>query len=379
MNILVLASYAPSLVNFRGPLIQSLIDAGHTVVTAAPEMTEPLHDQLRAMGAIPHQIDLSRNNLSVLGDIRYCLNINSLIRKHQPDLLFSYTIKPNIWGALAAAMAGVASIGMVTGLGTAFTVSDAPQSAKKRLAFTVARRLYRWSSSFNTRIIFQNPDDLKDFIEAGCLRDQSKAALVDGSGVDMTHFTPVPPARKPVFLMIARLLRNKGVLEYAAAAKILRARYPEARFRLVGPLDPGIDGIDSADLEAWVADGTIDYVGAVEDVRPHLAEAMVYVLPSYREGTPRSVLEAMSMGRAIVTTDAPGCRETIRDSVEGYLVPVGDSEALAAAMERFLRDPELAATMGAKAHERALTKYDVHRINRVMIELLTGRPQQRQE
>lgn len=276
-------------------------------------------------------------------------------------------------------MAGVASIGMVTGLGAAFTVRNTPQSARKWLAFTVARRLYRWSSSFNTRLIFQNPDDLKDFIEAGCLRDPGKAALVDGSGVDMTHFTPVTPVRKPVFLMIARLLRNKGVLEYAAAAKILRARYPEARFRLVGPLDPGIDGIESADLEAWVADGTIDYVGAVEDVRPQLAEAMVYVLPSYREGTPRSVLEAMSMGRAIVTTDSPGCRETIRDGVEGYLVPVGDSEALAAAMERFLRDPELAATMGAKAHERALTKYDVHRINRVMIELLTGRPQQRQE
>lgn len=377
MKILVLASYAPSLVNFRGPLIESLIDAGHTVVAAAPEITEPLHDQLQAIGAIPHQIEVSRNGLSVLGDIRYWLNINNLIREHRPDLLFSYTIKPNIWGAFAAAIAGVASIGMVTGLGAAFTVRDARQSAKKQLAFTVARRLYRWSSSFNSRLIFQNPDDLRDFIKAGCLRDQDKAALVDGSGVDMTHFTPAPPVRKPVFLMIARLLRNKGVLEYAAAAKILRARYPEARFRLVGPLDPGIDGIDSADLEAWVADGTIDYVGAVEDVRPQLAEAMVYVLPSYREGTPRSVLEAMSMGRAIVTTDAPGCRETIRDSVEGYLVPVGDSEALAAAMERFLRDSELAAMMGAKAHERAKTKYDVRRINRVMIELLTGSPPQR--
>lgn len=374
MKILILASYAPSLVNFRGPLVQSLIDAGHMVVTAAPEFTQPLQDRLRSMGAIPHEIGVSRNGISVLGDIRYCLNIYRLIREHRPDLLFSYTIKPNIWGAFAAAMAGISSIGMLTGLGAAFTASSTPRSAKQWLAFTIARRLYRWSSNLNTRLIFQNPDDLKDFIDAGCLRDPGKAALVDGSGVDLSYFTPAPPVREPVFLMIARLLRNKGVLEYASAARILRARYPDARFRLVGPLDPGIDGIDSADLDAWVADRVIDYVGAVEDVRPHLAEAMVYVLPSYREGTPRSVLEAMSMGRAIVTTDAPGCRETIRDGVEGYLVPVGDSEALAAAMERFLIEPERAVTMGAKALERAEAKYDVRRINRVMIDLLTEMP-----
>ncbi|WP_114961220.1 glycosyltransferase family 4 protein [Tritonibacter mobilis] len=377
MKILVLASYAPSLVNFRGELIRSLVDEGHTVVAAAPDFCKPLRSKLIAMGAIPLQIDLSRNGLSVLGDIRYCMNIYTLIRKHRPDLLFSYTIKPNIWGAFAAAMGGVKSIAMVTGLGAAFTVRDIPQSAKERLAFAVARRLYRWASSLNSKLIFQNPDDLRDFIDTGCLRDPGKAALVDGSGVDLSHFAPEPPVHKPIFLMIARLLRNKGVLEYAAAAEILRARYPDSCFRLVGPLDPGIDGINNANLESWVADGTIEYIGKVDDVRPQLAEAMVYVLPSYREGTPRSVLEAMSMGRAIVTSDAPGCRETIRDGVEGYLVPVGDSQALAAAMERFLRDPELATTMGAKSHERARTKYDVRRINRVMIKLLTGSPQQR--
>ncbi|WP_435988091.1 glycosyltransferase family 4 protein [Sulfitobacter sp. SH22] len=370
MKILILASYAPSLVNFRGPLIETLIDMGHTVIAAAPDFTEPLHEDLRSIGAISHEIAVSRNGISVLGDIRYCLNIYRLIHEHQPDLLFSYTIKPNIWGAFAAAMAGIASISMVTGLGAAFTVSDAPQNAKKRLAFSIARRLYRWSSSLNKCLIFQNPDDLQDFIDVGCLRDPSKATLVHGSGVDLSHFSPAPSVRKPVFLMIARLLRNKGVLEYAAAAEILRVRHPDACFRLIGPLDPGIDGIDSADLQAWVAAGTIDYAGAVEDVRPHLADAMVYVLPSYREGTPRSVLEAMATGRAIITTDAPGCRETVQEGVNGFLVPVRDSVALAAAMEKFIIEPELIDRMGTQSRRIVTEKYDVHKVNAVMIDAM---------
>lgn len=370
MKIMILASFAPSLANFRGSLIEALVDLGHEVLVVAPDINPTLSKKLNGLGATPHQLTLSRTGLNPLGDIGYCWKLYRLIRQTQPNLLFSYTIKPNIWGAFAAALAHVPSIAMVTGLGAGFTEAGSPPRLKQSFAFAIARRLYRWSTKFNRRVIFQNADDQADFVAAGCLREPQKAVQVDGSGVDTEHFARAAPFTEPVFLMVARLLGNKGIYEYAEAARTLRTRHPNAQFALVGPYDPGVDGIDPQQIETWIADGVIDYRGSAEDVRPHMAKAMVYVLPSYREGTPRSVLEAMAMGRAIITTDAPGCRDTIRNGIDGFLVPPRDGQALAEAMEKFLTDPELNITMGQKAYERALVKYDVKRINRVMIEFL---------
>jgi glycosyltransferase involved in cell wall biosynthesis len=289
------------------------------------------------------------------------------MKQLQPDLVLSYTIKPNIWGAFAAWRAGIPSYSLVTGLGFTFERSRQSVSVKSKVTGTIARTLYRLAAGVTRKIIFQNPDDRAEFIAAGCLKDATKTALVDGSGVDLQKFARTPLAEAPVFLMIARLLVSKGVLEYAEAARQLRRRYPHARFILVGPHDGGLDAVDPALVGEWRQQGVLEYLGSARDVRPHIAAASVYVLPSYREGTPRSVLEAMAMGRAIVTSDAPGCRETIRDGEEGFLVEPRNATALADAMARFLDDPSLAARMADKAYARAVKKYDVLRINQQMM------------
>lgn len=366
MHILILASYAPSLINFRGPLIKDIIAAGHRVSVGAPNIDGGLRQQIKTEGASVFEIPLERNNIGVRADFRYYQSLCRLIKKSQPDLVLTYTIKPNIWGAFAAKRVGIPSYSLVTGLGFAF-VGSGKGSLKSKITGIIARLLYSGATKCNRKVIFQNPDDRADFIAAGCLKNASKSALVDGSGVNLQHYKRSPSIKDPVFLMIARLLVSKGVLEYAEAAARLRKRHPRARILLVGPHDGGPDAIDPAVVEGWQQNNTLEYLGSVADVRPQIAQSAVYVLPSYREGTPRSVLEAMAMGRPIITTDVPGCRETIRDGEEGFLVPVRDSGALVDAMERFLDDESLAEKMGKKAFERAVEKYDVHRINRQMM------------
>ena len=368
-HILILASYAPSLINFRGALIRDIIAAGHQVSVAAPGIDEELRRQIEGLGASVFETPLQRNRIGIRADLHYFRALYNLMRRVRPDLVMTYTIKPNIWGAFAAKRAGIPSYSLITGLGFAFAEAE-KGALGSRIARKIARILYTMAARCNEKVIFQNKDDRADFMAAGCLKDMSKTALVDGSGVDLQHFKRVPLIKAPVFLMIARLLVSKGVLEYAQAADHLRKRYPQARFILVGPHDGGMDAVDLALVQSWQQRGILEYRGPAKDVRPHIAQAAVYVLPSYREGTPRSVLEAMAMGRAVITSDAPGCRETIRDGIEGYLVTARDSYALANAMAHFLDDNSLAAKMGEKAYERAVEKYDVRRINRQMMSIL---------
>jgi glycosyltransferase involved in cell wall biosynthesis len=191
--------------------------------------------------------------------------------------------------------------------------------------------------------------------------------VVNGSGVDVTAFAVAPLPTEPHFLLIARLLGDKGVREYAQAAQRTREIYPQARFSLVGWLDENPDSISQAELDSWVREGTLNFLGRLSDVRPALASCSVFVLPSYREGTPRTVLEAMAMGRAVITTDAPGCRETVVNGDNGFLVSVKSVAALTVAMTRFLDDPELAVRMGRRGRYLAEQKYDVHKVNAMML------------
>lgn len=368
MHVLIVGSYAPSLINFRGPLIRDLLAEGHRVSVCAPDITPEIHDTLIFFGAETHSTQLKRTGTGILADLRYGLELVRLFARTRPDIVLTYTIKPNIWGAFAARATGIPVIAMVTGLGYAFTESG-NSTFTKRVVRIVARLLYRAATYCNARVIFQNTDDQVDFCEAGCLGDAGKAALVSGSGVDMEHYQKVPLPDKPVFLMISRLLCNKGVREYAEASLLLLRQNPGARCLLAGPFDEGPDGISEGDLVRWIAGG-LEYLGALDDVRPALAQSRIYVLPSYREGTPRSVLEAMSMGRPVITSDAPGCRETVRDGVEGYLVPVRDAQALLAAMKRMIDDPKSTELMAQAAYLRACTKYEVHSVNREIMSVL---------
>lgn len=369
MHILIIGSFAPSLLNFRGPLIQDLIAAGHKVSVTAPDIDPTIRAGLIRIGAEVYETPLQRTGTGIRADLRYGIGLRRLMRALRPDRVLTYTIKPNIWGAFAAASCGIASVAMVTGLGIAFTDDGRQMTWKRRLTRVIAKTLYRGSTALNRRVIFQNPDDRDDFIAAGCLGNPAKVSLVNGSGVDLGHYARATLPDQPVFLMIARLLRTKGVSDYAEAALSLRKTHHDARFLLVGPFDESPDSIRQADLDRWIAGG-LEYLGPVEDVRPAIMQARVYVLPSYREGTPRSVLEAMAMGRAIITTDAPGCRETIVHESEGLLVPVRDPIALANAMKRMLQDADMTTHMADRAFHRVVQKYDVHAVNRSVMQIL---------
>jgi len=362
-TVLVNASYAPSLVNFRGPLIRAMVEAGHRVHASAPGLAGADAEAVAALGAEPHDVPLARAGLSPMEDIAYLRAIRRVIREARADLVLGYTIKPCIWGSLAAKAEGVESASLVTGLGYAFIPG---KGLVRRAVGAASRGLWRLATAANRVVIFQNPDDQRDFIAAGALGDPTKARLVNGSGVDVAHFAlaPLPPDAR--FLMIARLLGNKGVREYAEAAVSLISEGVAARFAIAGFFDEGPDGIDPAELERWCAAG-LEYLGPLEDVRPALAEASIYVLPSYREGTPRTVLEAMAMGRPVITTDAPGCRETVRPGETGLLVPVRDSTALAEAMRLLAADGNARAAMGAAAHAYCREKYAIAKVNVAMM------------
>lgn len=368
-HIFMLGSYAPSLINFRGPLIRALLAEGHQVSVGAPDISNDLRTTLQTMGASVHETPLHRRGTGIRADVAYYGNLKRIFLTVRPDALLTYTIKPNIWGAFAATAAGIPSYSMVTGLGYAFTDFGVRPSLRQRLTMLVARRLYRAAAYRNRRVIFQNPDDRDDFIKAGGLTNQAKATIVDGSGVDMEHYARAPLPEAPVVLMIARLLGSKGVRDYAAAALALRTRYPSARFLLVGPFDKGLDTIGRDEVAQWETGG-LEYLGSTGDVRPIIAQARIYVLPSYREGTPRSVLEAMAMGRPIITCDAPGCRETVEHGVNGLLVPVRDPEALAAAIDRLLKNPEEAEAMGEAGYALVARKYDVNLVNCAIMEIM---------
>lgn len=370
MHIIVIGSYAPSLLNFRGPLIRALLDAGHQVSVCAPNIETDTYEALKRMGVAVYETPLERTGTGIRTDLRYYRALKQILLAVQPAAVLTYTIKPNIWGGLAAASVGIPSYAMVTGLGYAFTDSGSAPSLKRRVASFVARQLYRAAARRNRYVIFQNPDDIKDFMAAGCLADEGKAKMIAGSGVDMIHYARAPLPDAPVVLMIARLLAAKGVRDYAAAASILRTHYSTARFLLVGPFDQGPDAVSREEIAQWVTDG-LEYIGSLDDVRPAIAQARIYVLPSYyREGTPRSILEAMAMGRPIITCDAPGCRETVEHGVNGLLIPVRDPQALATAIDRLLQNPTEAEAMGEASYALIARKYDVNLVNRAIMEIM---------
>jgi glycosyltransferase involved in cell wall biosynthesis len=354
--------------NFRGPLILTLVSRGHDVHVAAPDLIGDITttNWLQAQGVTCHDVPISRTGLNPFADLRALLALTLLMRRVSPDAFIGYTIKPVIWGIPAAWMAGVPQkFALITGLGYAFT---GKVQGKRALIQRAARWLYSQALRRASLVFFQNPDDEAEFKRLNLIPAGLPTHVVNGSGVDTNDFSQVlMPIGPTKFLLIARLLGDKGIREYAAAAEKLSALNPEVEFHLVGGHDLNPDAIRPDEIRAWQKAGNIVWHGELEDVRPAITAAHVYVLPSYREGTPRTVLEAMAMGRPIITTDAPGCRETVLEGENGFLVPVGDVKALAETMQRFLDDPALVRSMGRRSREIAVEKYDVHKVNEFML------------
>ena len=369
-KILIIASLADSLINFRGLLIAAFQNKGFEVHVAAPNVPLGSHVRLKlqALGLTIHQVPMSRTGTNPLADLRTVWALWCLMRRIAPSIVLGYTIKPVIYGMLAAWFAGVPQrFALITGLGYTFQ-GDGKRSRLQALV----QYLYTLALSRVQRVFFQNPDDLALFQERGILHLHSPVCVVNGSGVDVASFAvrplPAPALAGAVhFLFIGRLLGDKGVREYAQAARLLKRIHPQVQCSLVGWIDSNPNAITQAELDGWVADGSIEFLGRLADVRPAIEACSVYVLPSYREGTPRTVLEAMAMGRAIVTTDAPGCRETVMHGDNGFLVPVQDVEALAQVMRRFIDEPDLQVNMGTRSRQLAEEKYDVHKVNAVML------------
>jgi glycosyltransferase involved in cell wall biosynthesis len=370
MPFLVIASFPGSLLHFRGPLLAAFQAKGRQVHVAAPNLPEDsaVRQQLQALGYVVHNLPMRRTGTNPVADALTLWQLWRLMRRIRPSHVLGYTIKPVIYGTLAAWLAGVPHrFALITGLGYAFQGGG----QRSRLQALV-QRLYGLALARAQRVFFQNPDDLALFQERGILQPHTPVCVVNGSGVDVASFVvrPLPAAALSGdvrFLFIGRLLGDKGVREYAQAARLLKRSHPQVQCALVGWIDSNPNAITQAELDGWVADGSIEFLGRLNDVRPAIEACSVYVLPSYREGTPRTVLEAMAMGRAIVTTDAPGCRETVVDGENGFLLPVQDAPALAQAMARFIDEPALQTTMGARSRQMAEDKYDVHKVNAVML------------
>ncbi|MFK5979963.1 MAG: glycosyltransferase family 4 protein [Rhizobiaceae bacterium] len=365
-KVVVFGSYPDSLINFRGAMLEAMVKAGHDVHAFSPPAEPKIVANLRAMGVTHHAVSLDRTGLNPLRDFSSLLTLVRMLRKLQPDCLLAYTIKPVVYGGLAARLASVRFFAMITGLGYVFSGAG----FKGKILSSVVGFLYRLGLLRAEHVLFQNQDNLRFFQNRGLLSNPQQAVLINGSGVDLHYFSMKPLPKAPNFLMIARLLHDKGVVEYIDAARQVCKQYPQTKFRLAGWIDDNPAAISQSELDGWIDEGTIEYLGNLDDVRPALADCAIYVLPSHHEGLPRTVIEAMSVGRPIVTTDAPGCRDTVTEGQNGFLVPVKNSNALANAMMQFLDKPELISSMAKSSREMAEERFDVHKVNQVILKTM---------
>ena len=362
-KVLVLSSHTQSLFWFRQDMMREFMKLGYQV-TAAGQLPEKDWSQaFSSLGVKYRQIDVSRNGTNPLNDIKTLISIIGLLREERPQSIFAYQAKTVIYGAIGARLCGIKEFyPLIAGVGS---VLMAEGGIVKKLMMTE----YRASLKFAKKVMLQNKDNLAFFLENKLVKSE-KCEIINGSGVDTERFAVTPLPEKTAFLCISRLIRDKGVGEYLDAAREIHKKYPDVKCMLVGPFDTNPSAITKDELQSYIDDGSVEYFGEQRNVRPYLADCSVFVLPSYHEGTPKTVLEAMSCGRAVITTDAPGCRETVTDGENGILVPVKDWKALSHAMEKLIENPGLVAPMGEKGRKIAEEKYDVKKVNAEIIRIM---------
>lgn len=366
MRMLVISPKNKTVFNFRGDLIKDMIAKGHEVMVIGPN--KDYLDDVMALGVTEFiEVPLVKDNTSVSGDLAYYKKLRAVMKEKKPDMVFGYTIKPVVYGSLAAKAAKVPHVhAMVTGLGRVY----ASGGFKTKVIRMVTKILYTQAFKACEKVIFQNDDDIRELVGSKYLPAE-KAMKVDGSGVNMERFARTELPVQPVFLMVSRIIREKGVMEYCEAARVVKKAHPEARFILLGGFDASIGALKKEDIWSYIDDGSIEFPGEVKDPVSFYDQCAVFTLPSYyREGLPRTILEAMSCGRAVITTDWPGCREAVVDGKNGYLVEVKNAEMLADRMTKLAEDRALLERMAGESYEICKNTYEVGIINARMREIM---------
>jgi len=365
-KLLIVANTAWYIYNFRLPFLREVQKKGIKVFIAAP--SDSWSEKFAEEGMAFINISMMRRGLNPIIDAGLMYRFFRLYKDIKPDIVFHNTIKPVIYGTYAAHLAHVSKIiNMIPGLGYIFI----GEGGVHHILQPLVKFLYRNALKYTHRVYFQNPDDASFFLE-NRLVELEKIIITPGSGVDLDHFYFVQPTSNSdccSFLYSGRLIKDKGILEYVEAAKQIKSNYPKARFIVIGKIDKGNPAhVEMSELHSWISENIIEYYGELDDVRETLKQCDVVVLPSYREGVPKSIIEGMAMGKAVITTDAPGCRETIVSNRNGILVAVKDTESLVSAMRQLIENPTLRISMGIEARKVATEKFDVKYVNNLLLQ-----------
>lgn len=372
-RILVVSSNAFSLINFRGDFIKRLISDGYDVYTATDSYTEDVISTLKSYGVkATLEYQLQRTGLNPLKDLKTISDLKLLIKENNIDLVFPYTVKPVVYSSIAANKCKVPVISLITGLGFAFT----GLTFKSKILQHVTEFLYKRSIRKNKVVIFQNNDDRQLFFDRGILTKKNKTEVVSGSGVNLDQYKFKTYKNEDAvirFVIVTRLIREKGVHLFLEAAKTLKEKYPNTEFNVIGSVQDSPSAIKTEELQSLHKKGIVVFHGTQSNILEHLTQNDVFVLPSfYREGVPRSILEALSVGLPIITTDTPGCRETVIEGENGFLIPTQELDPLINAMEYFIKNPEQLKEMGLKSRDYAKNRFDVNLINNDLLNAING-------
>ncbi|MDC0547293.1 glycosyltransferase family 4 protein [Gammaproteobacteria bacterium] len=370
-TIVLFTTDAFALINFRGNLIRELVSKSYAVHVIAPNFDAESRKVLCGYGASTHDCHFERTGKNVLKDLKSCFHLLKLLKVLKPDCMLSFFIKPVIYGTACAFFAGVGHrVAMIEGLGSVFSDQGSASSIKSLTRRFIVSKMYKCSLMLANAVVFLNQDDIDEFNDRGILK-KSRATLLGGIGVDLNVWVNNAPVESPVtFIMVARLLREKGVVDFADAARRVKYLYPDTRFIILGGLDLNPDSLTFQEVNSWVVEGIVEWPGHVS-VMEWLAKSSVFVLPSYyREGVPRSSQEAAAMGLPIITTDSVGCRETVIDGVNGFLVPIKNFEALSDRMIEFIRNPRLISKMGKYSRQLAEQEFSEEKKIAILLNIL---------
>lgn len=371
-KIVLMGGTVSTILSFRQELIIALIHQGYEVHCFAYGYTESDKQKVSAWGAIPQDHFINPKGMNIIKDIKASIDLFKKLKNISPNIVFNTLVKPVIFGGVVAKLAGVPRVvGMIEGLGNSFTSYKEGITNKAKIIQRIQVVLYKLALPQLDKVIFLNPDDKKDLIDTYSIKVKS-LAILGGIGVDLDKFAFSPPPQNQMsFIFIARLLKEKGIFEFLAAAEKIKKEYPEVIIRVLGEFDSENPfSLPSDTLEYYIKNKIIDYLGHVDNVPEIISQSSVFVLPSYREGVPRSTQEAMAIGRGIITTDVPGCRETIQDHRNGFLVPPYSAEAVAEKMRYFIEHPDAVIVMGQESRKIAEQKFNINEVNQRLIALI---------